>query len=38
LGCKLRETVELTDRMAAVEVRLEALLDGSAKFDETRPT
>jgi hypothetical protein len=38
LGCKLRETVELTDRMAAVEVRLEALLDGRAKPDETRPS
>jgi hypothetical protein len=31
LGCKLRESVELTERLAAVEVRLEALLDCSAK-------
>ena len=29
--CKLRESVELTERLAAVEVRLEALLDCSAK-------
>ena len=31
LGCKLRESVELTERLAAVEVRLEALLDCRAK-------
>src|SRR5262249_19935380 len=35
LGCKLRESVELTERLAAVEVRLEALLDCSAKAEET---
>jgi hypothetical protein len=27
LGCKLRETIELTERMAALEARLETLLD-----------
>jgi hypothetical protein len=29
LGCKVRESVELTERLTAVEARLEALLDGS---------
>jgi hypothetical protein len=30
LGCKLRESVELTERMTAVEARLEGLLTGKA--------
>jgi hypothetical protein len=31
LGCKLRESVELTERVSAVEAQLEALLDGSSE-------
>jgi hypothetical protein len=30
LGCKLRETVELTERLAALEARLESWLGGPA--------
>jgi len=30
LGCKLRESVELTERLSAVEAQLEALLTGTA--------
>jgi hypothetical protein len=31
LGCKVRESAELTERLAAVEARLESLLDGSSE-------
>jgi hypothetical protein len=31
LGCKVRESVELTERLAAVEARLESLLEGQTE-------
>ena len=33
LGCTLRETVELTERIAALEAQLEALLANSPQSD-----
>ena len=35
LGCKLRETVEWTERMAALEGRLETLMGGPDLLDDT---
>jgi hypothetical protein len=38
LGCKVREAVELTERLAAVETQLEAWFDGSRRSaDPGRP-
>src|SRR5437660_10459461 len=36
LGCKVREATELTERMAAVEAQLEALLDKSTDDRQDR--
>ena len=37
LGCKMRESVELTERMAAVEARLDSLLAGSSEDAAAHP-
>jgi hypothetical protein len=37
LGCKVRESAELTERLAVVEAQLESLLEGSSGAAEARP-